>query len=131
MQLVVAILIAFAAFFGLALIAFVAWACWEFYKILRDLRDQIRVMNSSLTGVPALLEGIKAICRDLALNTVNLNGSVNVLKKSLIDESASDPRRPGVAQYDDEAADRAYMQQIIQQNEALAGEEGSRFIVGE
>ncbi len=125
MEILAAIGIAFAAFVVLALIAFVSWSAWQFFKLLRDLRDQLR-------SVPVLLEGIKNICTELAGNTLALGGSVNVLKKSLIDDSASEPRRgPGVIQYDDESADRAYMRQIIEQNEALATEEGSRFIVRE
>jgi hypothetical protein len=129
-EILVPIAIALTAFIGLALVSFMTWSAWQFYKILKSLRDEIKVMNSSLTGVPSLMEGIKRVCAELASNTLSLGGSVNILKKSLIDES-SDPRRPGVMQYDDEAADRAYQRQIIEQNEALLSDESNRFIVGE
>ena len=130
MEVLVPVAIAFAAFVGLGMVAFVSWAGWNFYKIIRSLRDEIRINNRSMNGVPVLLDGIKEICGDLAANTLALGGSVNVLKKSLIDET-SDPRRPGVIQYDDSDADREYMRRIVEQNEALAAEESNRFIVGE
>lgn len=130
MEALMAVAIAFAAFVGLALVGFLGFAGWRYYVVMRDIDRQLKLMNSSINGVPVLLNGIKDICGELAKNTLSLGGSVNVLKKSLIDET-SDPRRPGVIQYDDEAADRAYQRQIIEQNEALLSEEGNRFIIGE
>lgn len=122
MEILGAIVIAFAAFLVLALLSFASWSVWQFYKLLRDLRDQLK-------SVPVLLEGIRNICADLAGNTLALGGSVNVLKKSLIDETSGPRPGPGVMQYDDESADREYMRRIVEQNEMLAQEEGSRFIV--
>lgn len=128
MEALVSVAIAFAAFVGLGVVTFVSWAVWQFYKVLRSLRDEIRVMNRSMNGVPVLLEGIKAICGDLAANALSLGGTVNVLKKSLIDET-SDPRRPGFLPYDTDLANAAYEAHRTAEAEAVVDAEAGRFYV--
>lgn len=128
MEMLGAIFVAFAAFFGLALVTFMAWSAWQFYKILRDLRDEIRINNDSMKGVPMLMSGIKSICGELAANTLSLGGSVNVLKKSLLTEE-SDPRRPGFLPYDVDLANAAYEAHRTAEAEANVDLEGGRFVV--
>lgn len=128
MQILVSVAIAFAAFIAMALVAFIGWAAWQFYKVIRSLRDEIRAMNRSLNGVPVLLEGIKSICADLATNTLSLGGSVNILKKSLIDET-SDSRRPGFLPYDTDLANAAWDAHRTAESEANVDLEGGRFVV--
>lgn len=128
MQALEAVAIAFLAFMGMALLAAMVWAVYQFYKVIRSLRDEIRIMNRSMNGVPVLLDGIKSICADLATNTLSLGGSVNVLKKSLIDDT-SDPRRPGFLPYDTDLANAAYEAHRTAEAEAMADLEGGRFVV--
>ena len=131
MQALADVLIAFAAFVGLALFGLLGFVGWKFYTVLRDLRDQIKLLNVSMGGVPAIMSGIKSICMELSGNTLKMSGAAEALRKGLLAEETSDPRRPGVVQYDDADADREYMRQIVEQNEALAAEQSNRFIVGE
>jgi hypothetical protein len=123
-----AVAIAFAAFVGMAVMALLGFAGWKYYKVLKELAWQIKVMNGSMNGVPHLMEGIKNICKDLSVNTVSLDSTVKVLKKSLIDDT-SDPRRPGFLPYDTDLANAAYEAHRTAEAEAVVDLEGGRFVV--
>ncbi len=133
MQVILAVGITLGIVIVLALAGLGAFAGYKLYVALRGVRAGLETLNSNLSGIPALLDGIKNICQELAVNTVKVGSSVDVLKQSLFgDGSTSGPRRtPGMIPYDDLAADRAYQLQELERQENLADLEGNRFIVSD
>ncbi len=120
MEILVPIAIAFAAFVGLGLVVFVSWAAWQFYKIMKSLRDEIKTMNESMKGVPALMGGIKTICMELSGNTLKMSGAAEALRKGLLAEETSDPRRPGFLPYDTDKANAAFAAYQVAEAEAVS-----------
>lgn len=129
MQALTDIAIAFAAFVGMALLGLLGFAGWKYYSVLRDVRKQLTALNSNLSGVPVILNGIKSICVELSSNTLNMSNSALALKQSLLTEETSDPRRPGFMPYDTDKANAAYEAHRVAEAEAVTDMQGDTFFV--
>ena len=140
---VLAVAIVIIVFSCLCVCAAVAFGAYRIYKALKAVGDGITKLNDQMSGVPAILEGLTNICKELSSYTVNVGGSVDKLRTTLFAGGKSEVRRDkeSFQPYTDESADQewkireamaAYNIPRQQAHDAVvAGLDEERFVVGE